>query len=96
MNKIILLLFLISAISLQSQQKLAFSFGESPQTLLLNPGAETNFKSHYGIPMLSDFSFNIGLTGFNLNDLSSNDSRAFRTRFEEVLNKINSTELYEF
>ena len=86
MNKLVLLIFLISAISIKSQQKLAFSFGESPQTLLLNPGAETNFRSHYGIPMLSDFSFDIGLTGFNLTDLFSNDSRAFRTRFEQVLN----------
>jgi hypothetical protein len=96
MKKIVLLIFLISAISLKSQQKLAFSFAESPQTLLLNPGAETNFRSHYGIPMLSDFSFNIGLTGFNLNDLFSNDSRAFRTRFEQVLNKINSTDYISF
>ena len=46
--------------------------------------------------MLSDFSFNLGLTGFNLNDLFSNDSRAFRTRFEGVLNKINSTDYINF
>jgi len=59
MKKIVLLVFLISTISLKSQQKLAFSFAESPQTLLLNPGAETNFRSHYGIPMLSDVSFDI-------------------------------------
>lgn len=96
MKKLLLLIALIVTGSLKSQQKLAFSFGESPQTLLLNPGAETNFKSHYGIPMLSDFSFDIGLTGFNLNDLFSNDSRAFKTRFEEVLNKINSTDYMSF
>ena len=96
MKKIVLLVFLISAISLKSQQKLAFSFAESPQTLLLNPGAETNFRSHYGIPMLSDVSFDIGITGFKLNDLFSNDSRTFRTRFEAVLNKINTTDYLSF
>jgi len=96
MKKSLLFIALTVTISLKSQQKLAFSFGESPQTLLLNPGAETNFKSHYGIPMLSEFSFNLGLTGFNLNDLFSNDSRAFRTRFEGVLNKINSTDYMSF
>jgi len=96
MKKIVLLIFLISAISLKSQQKLAFSFAESPQTLLLNPGAETNFRSHYGIPMLSNFSFDLGITGFTLNDLFSNDSRAFKTRFEAVLNKINSTDHVSF
>lgn len=96
MKKIVLLVFLISTISLKSQQKLAFSFAESPQTLLLNPGAETNFRSHYGIPMLSDVSFDIGITGFKLNDLFSNDSRTFRTRFEAVLNKINATDYLIF
>ena len=96
MNKLVLILFLISVVSLKSQQKLAFSFGESPQTLLLNPGAETNFRSHYGIPMLSNFSFDLGITGFTLNDLFSNDSRAFKTRFEAVLNKINSTDYVSF
>ena len=96
MKKIVLLVFLISTISLKSQQKLAFSFAESPQTLLLNPGAETNFRSHYGIPMLSDVSFDIGITGFKLNDLFSNDSRTFRTRFEAVLNKINATDYLSF
>lgn len=96
MKKIVLLVFLISTISLKSQQKLAFSFAESPQTLLLNPGAETNFRSHYGIPMLSDVSFDIGITGFKLNDLFSNDSRTFRARFEAVLNKINATDYLSF
>ena len=96
MKKIVLLIFLIATVSLKSQQKLAFSFAESPQTLLLNPGAETNFRSHYGIPMLSNFSFDLGITGFTLNDLFSNDSRAFKTRFEAVLNKINSTDYVSF
>jgi hypothetical protein len=96
MKKLLLLIALIVTGSLKSQQKLAFSFAESPQTLLLNPGAETNFRSHYGIPMLSNFSFDLGITGFTLNDLFSNDSRAFKTRFEAVLNKINSTDYVSF
>ena len=96
MKKLLLLIALIVTGSLKSQQKLAFSFGESPQTLLLNPGAETNFRSHYGIPLLSNFSFDLGMTGFTLNDLFSNDSRAFKTRFEAVLNKINSTDYVSF
>ena len=46
--------------------------------------------------MLSNFSFDLGITGFTLNDLFSNDSRAFKTRFEAVLNKINSTDYVSF
>lgn len=88
----IYILFLILAIntSLNAQQQLSFSFGEVPQNLMLNPGAETNFKSHYGIPVFSNLSFTAGFTGFTLADLFLNDSRDFNLKFEEVLNKIDS------
>jgi len=88
----IYILFLIISIttSINAQQKLSFSFGETPQNLLLNPGAETNFRSHYGIPVFSNFSFTAGFTGFTLADLFSNDSRDFNLKFEEVLNNIDS------
>tara|TARA_B100000787_G_C16199059_1_gene303388 strand:- start:2696 stop:4066 length:1371 start_codon:yes stop_codon:yes gene_type:complete len=88
MNKFFSFFLLSIIISVNSQQKLAFSFGDSPQTLMLNPGAETNFSSHYGVPILSNVSFSIGFTGFNLEDLFLNDSRSFKIKFEEVLNKL--------
>tara|TARA_B110000879_G_scaffold30405_1_gene41464 strand:- start:61 stop:1431 length:1371 start_codon:yes stop_codon:yes gene_type:complete len=90
MKKYILFLILAITTSINSQQQLSFSFGEIPQNLLLNPGAETNFRSHYGIPVLSNFSFTAGFTGFTLADLFLNDSRDFNLKFEEVLKKIDS------
>ncbi len=90
MKKTILLLaFVVSVVhGIKSQQELAFSFGETPQSLLLNPGAETNFKYHYGIPAFSNFSFNIGSTGFTLEDFFLNDGRSFNTKFQQVLNQV--------
>ncbi|MDB4236588.1 DUF5723 family protein [Flavobacteriaceae bacterium] len=90
MKKYILFLILAITTSLNAQQQLSFSFGEIPQNLMLNPGAETNFKSHYGIPVFSNLSFRAGFTGFTLADLFLNDSRDFNLKFEEVLNKIDS------
>ena len=90
MKKYILFLILAITTSLNAQQQLSFSFGEIPQNLMLNPGAETNFKSHYGIPVFSNLSFKAGFTGFTLADLFLNDSRDFNLKFEEVLNKIDS------
>ena len=90
MKKYILFLILAITTSINAQQQLSFSFGEIPQNLLLNPGAETNFRSHYGIPVFSNFSFTAGFTGFTLADLFSNDSRDFNLKFEEVLNNIDS------
>ena len=90
MKKYILFLILAITTSINAQQQLSFSFGEIPQNLMLNPGAETNFKSHYGIPVFSNLSFKAGFTGFTLADLFLNDSRDFNLKFEEVLNKIDS------
>lgn len=90
MNIYILFFILAITSSINAQQQLSFSFGEIPQNLMLNPGAETNFKSHYGIPVFSNLSFKAGFTGFTLADLFLNDSRDFNLKFEEVLNKIDS------
>jgi len=79
---------LLFVIAVQAQQHIAFSFGETPQTLMLNPGSETNYKSHYGIPVLSNFQLTIGNTGFQMGDLFSNDSRSFNEKFEKVLNQL--------
>ena len=88
MRKILFYFFLLFAIAMQAQQQIAFSFGETPQTLLLNPGSETNYKSHFGIPVLSNFQLTIGNTGFQMGDLFSNDSRPFNEKFEKVLEQL--------
>ena len=88
MKKYILFLILAITTSLNAQQQLSFSFGDIPQNLMLNPGAETNFKSHYGIPIFSNFQLTIGNTGFQMGDLFSNDSRSFNEKFEKVLDQL--------
>ena len=88
MRKILFYFFLLFAIAMESQQQIAFSFGETPQTLMLNPGSETNYKSHFGIPVLSNFQLTIGNTGFQIGDLFSNDSRPFNEKFEKVLEQL--------
>ena len=91
-RKIIFHFFFLVAIVTQAQQRLAFSFGETPQTLMLNPGSETNYKSHYGIPIVSNFQLTIGNSGFQMGDLFSNDSRSFNEKFEKVLDQISPSD----
>ena len=54
---------------------------------MLNPGAETNFKYHYGIPLLSNFKFEGGLTSFTLPDLFLDDGIRFTDKLKNVLNE---------
>ena len=94
-KKSILLILLTVIVPLKAQQQLAFSFLESPQTLMLNPGAETNFSSHYGVPILSNVNISFGNTGFQMRDLFLNDSRDFNLKFKEVLTKIDARDYFQ-
>lgn len=99
MKKILAIaLFCLVSISFDanSQQRLAFAFGETPQTLMLNPGAETNFRYHYGIPIFSNVSFNGGMTGFDLSQLFSADNRDFDVKFRDVLNLVDENDYVNF
>jgi hypothetical protein len=86
-RKILLLisLFLITEYVAQNK-KLLYNFAELPQTLLLNPGAETNFNYHVGIPLLSGISTEIGSTGFSIADLFADD------KISNVLDKLRTND----
>ncbi|MDY8134439.1 DUF5723 family protein [Aquimarina sp. 2201CG5-10] len=63
---------------------------ELPQSLLLNPGAETNLKFHAGIPFLSQFHINAGLRGGSIYDVFADDGRDINEKIENTLNKLTS------
>lgn len=73
-------------------KKLLYNFAELPQTLLLNPGAETNLKYHIGIPLLSGISTEIESTGFSIADLFSDDNRSINDKFSNVLDKLRTND----
>lgn len=99
MNKILIFLMwslLSISYGTHAQQQLAYSFGETPQTLMLNPGAETNFKYHYGVPVFSNVSFNAGMKGFDLSDLFLRDNRPFDLKFQDLLSQVSETDYFNF
>ena len=80
------LLFTKTLIS-QNKQVL-YGFDAIPQTLMLNPGANLNYKYHLGIPVLSGISFQAGITGITVADLFRNDNIDFTTKFLNVIDKL--------
>jgi len=91
----IFFLFCLNNLFSQNRQIL-YGFAENPQTLLLNPGAETNFKYHIGVPLLSGFSGNIGSTNVVIADLFLKDNIDFTTKFNAVLSKLETTDHINF
>jgi len=90
------LLFFCVVVLGYSQQKLTYSFAENPQTLLLNPGAETNYRYHYGIPLLSGFNISVGSTGVNLEDLFLDNGASFDSKFRVALESIQPEDYFSF
>lgn len=87
---IIGLLFTKTLIS-QNKQVL-YGFDAIPQTLLLNPGAETNYKYHLGIPVLSGISFQAGITGVTVADLFRNNSIDFTSKLLNAIDKLSTND----
>lgn len=89
------MLLTISGIAI-AQQKLLYGFGETPQTLLLNPGAETNYRYHVGVPFLSGFAVNLGSTDLVLADLFLNDGVDFSLKVNRTIDKLDSDDYIYF
>jgi hypothetical protein len=91
----VLLIFTATVFNSQNKQVL-YNFAELPQTLLLNPGAETNFKFHIGVPLLSGISSEFGSTGFSVSDLFAVDNKNINDKVSTVINKIGNRDHVKF
>ena len=89
MRRILFLMMVLLCNNLSSQNKqVLYNFAELPQTLLLNPGAETNYELHFGVPLFSGFSTEFGSSGFVLADIFAVDNRNINDKISSVLNSL--------
>lgn len=64
-------------------KQLLYDFTEIPQSLMINPGANVDFKWYSGIPMLSGISFHAGSSGISVNDIFANDGLDINDKIRE-------------
>jgi len=88
MKKILIFIIFISFISFSQNKQVLYDFAGLPQTLMLNPGAEANFKYHAGIPLASGISADIGSSNVVLSDLFLNDNIDFNDKISTVINQL--------
>ena len=69
-----------------------YDFAGLPQTLLLNPGLETDYKFHIGVPLLSAISSEIGSTGFSLSEIFAVNNNTINDKISAVLYKIDAND----
>lgn len=86
----------ISTISYSQNQQLLYGFAEMPNTLMVNPGAETNFKFHAGIPALSGLFLKVGSSEATIADLFLTDNISFNTKFINLTQKLTDRDFIDF
>jgi len=89
---VLIFTFLIGLNSFSQNKQVLYDFAGLPQTLLLNPGLETDYKFHIGVPLLSGFSSEIKSTGFSLAEIFSANNNTINDKISAVLNKIDAND----
>ncbi len=87
---LIFIFLLFACLFVKGQNKqLLYDFSDIPQSLLMNPATDVDFKWFGGLPMLSGQSFYFGSSGVSVYDLLANDGVDFNTKVRErVLNSM--------
>lgn len=86
MPKILFLTILWLCTGAYAQNKqLLYDFTEIPQSMLINPGVQTDYKWYAGIPGISGLSFQAGSSGVSAYDLFAADGTDFNTKVRERL-----------
>ena len=89
---VLIFTFLIGLNSFSQNKQVLYDFAGLPQTLLLNPGLEIDYKFHIGVPLLSGFSSEIGSTGFSLSEIFAVNNNTITDKISAVLNKIDAND----
>ena len=66
------MMFAVGSLNAQNKQIL-YDFIEVPQALMLNPGMQTSYQWHAGIPLLSGIAVQGATSGISVNDIFAND-----------------------
>ncbi|SDR73203.1 hypothetical protein SAMN05216503_0656 [Polaribacter sp. KT25b] len=90
-------MLMLSVVRITAQNKqVLYDFAELPQTLLLNPAAETNYKFHFGVPLLSGISLDYGSSGAVLTDVFAKDNIDVNDKISTMLNRLTDRDFVKF
>ncbi|WP_299524276.1 DUF5723 family protein [uncultured Lutibacter sp.] len=96
MRKLVVLIFLVGVTGYSQNKQVLYDFASLPQTLLLNPGAEVDYKFHIGLPLLSQLSVQAGFTGFSVYDIFADDGIDINDKIRNAVNNYGTTEFMAF
>lgn len=89
MRLLYILLLFLAGLQLQGQNKqLLYNVDELPQSLMSNPGTDVYFDGHFGIPLLSQFSFSVGSSGVSAHDIFDDSNNDINSRVTNTIRRL--------
>ena len=79
-------------LAVSQNKQLIFGMTENPQALMLNPGATVLHDLHIGLPLLSQFHFNAGITGISIDDIFVSSDIDINLRLRNAVSDLRSTD----
>ncbi|MDX1762447.1 MAG: DUF5723 family protein [Christiangramia sp.] len=92
--RLVLLILIFSPVLSAQNKQLLYNFDDLPQTLLSNPGAETNFDMHIGLPLLSQIHLSAGSSGVSMYDIFKDDGGSLNDRIKETLYELTHKDFF--
>ena len=97
MQKIVLILFLLTSLLSSGQNKpLLYNVDDLPQSLMQNPGARIDFTRHFGIPFFSQIHLSVGSSGVTAYDIFSDENSNVTQRVQSIINSITAKDFFSF
>ena len=94
-KRVVVIMLLIAAQSLWAQNKqLLFGFKDIPQSVMINPSTTLDNEWYMGIPLLSNVSANVGLSGMSAYDLFADDGRDFNTKLQSLVLRLDERDFF--
>ncbi|MCQ0111070.1 hypothetical protein JGC31_05760 [Zhouia sp. CL16] len=92
-SRLMYIVFLSAILGHTQNKQLLYDFTRIPQVLMQNPGADTNYQWHVGLPFLSGVYFNAGSSGFSVYDVFADDGVDINDKIRNVINKADSNDI---
>jgi len=80
--------------SIAQNKQLLYGVEDIPQNLMLNPGSKVMQKKHYGIPLFSQFHFNLGMSGVSVYDIFGKPGVDINTRIRNKIFELSNKDFF--
>lgn len=77
-------------------RQLLYNFEDLPQNLMTNPGAETSYDMHVGLPFLSQIHFSAGSSGVSFYDIFRDDGGSINDRLAATIDELTNRDFFNF